>query len=111
MRAAARARDGIALCAAVRDSGQSAARGAAREMKEASVYSFRPNALTQLLEELDAGNLKIVDLTTPLPPETPVIDLPPIFAGSPRLTLTEISRYHHRRLPSYWNTLHLRDHT
>ena len=56
------------------------------------MYSFRPNALTQLLEELDAGTLRIVDLTTPLGPETPVIDLPPIFAGSPGLALTEISR-------------------
>src|SRR5258707_1889947 len=111
MTAAARAPDGIALCAAVRDSGQSAARGAAREMKEASVYSFRPNALTQLLEELDAGNLKIVDLTTPLAPETPVIDLPPIFAGSPGLTLTEISRYDQRGPAWYWNTLHLGEHT
>jgi len=111
MTAPARAPDDIALWAAVRDSGQSAARGAAREMKEASVYSFRPNALTQLLEELDAGNLKIVDLTTPLAPETPVIDLPPIFAGSPGLTLTEISRYDQRGPAWYWNTLHLGEHT
>ena len=51
------------------------------------------NVLSQLLEELRTGNLRVVDLTTPLGPDTPVIDLPPIFAPSPGLTLTEISRY------------------
>ncbi len=49
------------------------------------------DVLAQLLEELAAGHLKVVDLTTPLDPETPVIDLPPMFAPSPGLTLTEIS--------------------
>src|SRR6266571_3709863 len=52
--------------------------------------------LSQLLEELDSGRLKVVDLTSPLGPDTPVIDLPPIFAPSPGLTLTEISRYDSR---------------
>jgi hypothetical protein len=49
-----------------------------------------------LLAELNAGRLKIVDLTTPLVPDTAVIDLPPIFAPSPGVTLTEISRYDER---------------
>jgi kynurenine formamidase len=75
------------------------------------MYSFRPNVLAQLLEELDAGTLRIVDLTTPLGPETPVIDLPPIFAGSPGLTLTEISRYDERGPAWYWNVMHLGEHT
>jgi len=48
------------------------------------------NILSQLLEELNSGRLKIVDLTTPLGPDTPVIDLPPIFAPSPGLTIAEI---------------------
>ena len=34
--------------------------------------------LTQLVEELNAGKLKVVDLTQPLGPETPVIGLPAI---------------------------------
>ncbi len=42
--------------------------------------------LSQLVEELSAGRIRVVDLTTPLGPETPVIDLPPIFAPSPGLT-------------------------
>jgi kynurenine formamidase len=51
-----------------------------------------PTVLTQLVEELNAGKLKIVDLTQPLGPETPVIGLPPIFGASPGLTIEQISR-------------------
>ncbi len=39
--------------------------------------------LTQLVDELNRGTLKVVDLTQPLGPSTPVIGLPPIFASSP----------------------------
>ncbi|GAC1363897.1 MAG: cyclase family protein [Ktedonobacteraceae bacterium] len=67
--------------------------------------------LTLLLEELNNGGLKIVDLTTPLAPETAVIDLPPVFAPSPGLTLTEISRYDNRGPAWYWNILNLGEHT
>jgi kynurenine formamidase len=69
------------------------------------------NVLSQLLEELNAGRLKVVDLTTTLGPETPVIDLPPIFAPSPGLTLTEISRYDERGPAWYWNIMNLGEHT
>lgn len=37
------------------------------------------SVLTQLIEELNAGRLRVIDLTTPLGPGTPVIDLPPMF--------------------------------
>ena len=67
--------------------------------------------LSQLIEELNSGRLKIVDLTTPLGPDTPVIDLPPIFAPSPGLSMTEISRYDSRGPAWYWNTLNLGEHT
>ena len=67
--------------------------------------------LTQFLMALHDGSLKIVDLTTPLEPETPVIDLPPLFAPSPGLTLTEISRYDSRGPGWYWNILNLGEHT
>ena len=67
--------------------------------------------LSQLIEELNAGRLKIVDLTTPLGPDTPVIDLPPIFAPSPGLSMSEISRYDSRGPAWYWNTLTLGEHT
>jgi len=69
------------------------------------------SVLQQLLEELNSGGLKIVDLTTPLEPETAVIDLPAVFAPSPGLTLTEISRYDSRGPGWYWNILNLGEHT
>jgi isatin hydrolase len=69
------------------------------------------SVLSQLLDELNAGSIHVVDLTSPLGPETPVIDLPKDFAPSPGLTLTEISRYDARGPAWYWNTLHLGEHT
>ncbi len=69
------------------------------------------SVLSQLLAELASGNLKIVDLTTPLEPETPVIDLPPIFAPSPGVTLTEISHYDERGPAWYWNIINMGEHT
>jgi kynurenine formamidase len=67
--------------------------------------------LSQLVAELVAGRIRVVDLTTPLGPETPVIGLPPIFAGSPGLSVTEISRYNEQGPAWYWNILHLGEHT
>lgn len=69
------------------------------------------NLLSQLIDELNSGQLKVVDLTTPLGPDTIVIDLPPIFAPSPGLTLTEISRYDSRGPAWYWNIMNLGEHT
>jgi kynurenine formamidase len=69
------------------------------------------NVLTQLVEELNAGTLVVVDLTQPLGPDTPVIDLPPMFASSPGLTIKQISRYDAAGPGWYWNTLHLGEHT
>ena len=69
------------------------------------------NVLGQLLEALQNGSLHIVDLTTPLEPETPVIDLPSAFAPSPGVTLTEISRYDSRGPAWYWNVLNMGEHT
>ena len=68
------------------------------------------DVLAQLLEELTTGKLKVVDLTSPLEPDTPVIDLPPIFAPSPGLTLTEISHYDNRGPAWYWNVLNMGEH-
>ena len=67
--------------------------------------------LSQFVAELAAGRIRVVDLTTPLEPETPVIDLPPMFAPSPGLSVTEISRYNDAGPAWYWNILHLGEHT
>jgi len=69
------------------------------------------NILTQLVEELNAGTLKVVDLIQPLGPSTPVIGLPPIFASSPGVTIEQISRYDEKGPGWYWNALHLGEHT
>ena len=67
--------------------------------------------LTQLVDELNRGSLKIVDLTQPLGPETPVIGLPPIFGQSPGVSMEVISCFDDKGPAWYWNVLHLGEHT
>jgi kynurenine formamidase len=67
--------------------------------------------LTQLVDALNAGSLKVVDLTSPLGPDTPVIGLPPQFGNSPGLTMEVISKFDDKGPAWYWNVLHLGEHT
>lgn len=67
--------------------------------------------LSRLIEELDAGRLEVVDLTQSLGPETPVIELPPMFASSPGVRMEVISHYDEAGPAWYWNTLYLGEHT
>ena len=67
--------------------------------------------LAQLVAALDRGTLRIVDLTQPLAPDTPVIGLPDIFAASPGVTIEPISRYDEKGPAWYWNTLRFGEHT
>ena len=67
--------------------------------------------LQQLADELQAGRVRVVDLTQPLGPATPVIGLPPIFAPSPGVTIDTISRYDDKGPAWYWNTLTFGEHT
>jgi kynurenine formamidase len=67
--------------------------------------------LADLVAALDAGSLKVVDLTQPLGPDTPVIGLPPMFASSPGVTLEVISRYDDKGPAWYWNTVTMGEHT
>jgi kynurenine formamidase len=67
--------------------------------------------LTQLVADLNAGRLEVIDLTQPLGPSTPVIGLPPIFAPSPGVTIETISRYDEKGPAWYWNTLRMGEHT
>jgi isatin hydrolase len=69
------------------------------------------DVLSQLVQALASGAVRVVDLSQPLGPETPVIDLPPQFGQSPPLTISEISRYDERGPAWYWNTLNLGEHT
>lgn len=67
--------------------------------------------LTQLVAALRDERIKVVDLTQPLEPDTPVIELPPIFAPSPGFSMEIISRYDDQGPAWYWNTIHLGEHT
>ena len=67
--------------------------------------------LAQLIDELNSGKLKIVDLTQPLGPETPVIGLPPQFGASPGVTIDLISRFDDKGPAWYWNTIRMGEHT
>src|SRR5579859_4401354 len=69
------------------------------------------DTLIQFAEDLASGRLTVVDLSQPLGPQTPVIELPPIFAASPGCTIEEISRYDQRGPGWYWNTIRLGEHT
>ena len=69
------------------------------------------SVLTQLAQALASGAVRVVDLTQPLGPNTPVIGLPDIFAPSPGVTIEEISRYDDRGPAWYWNTITLGEHT
>jgi kynurenine formamidase len=70
-----------------------------------------PSTLAQLVDDLIAGRLRVVDLTQPLGPATPVIDLPSIFAASPGVTIEPLSRYDERGPAWYWNALRFGEHT
>ena len=54
---------------------------------------------------------RIVDLTQPLGPDTPVIGLPPMFASSPGVSLEVISRFDEKGPAWYWNTIRMGEHT
>ncbi len=69
------------------------------------------SVLADLVASLDSGALKVVDLTQPLGPETPVIGLPPIFASSPGVSIDVISRYDEKGPGWYWNTIRMGEHT
>jgi len=67
--------------------------------------------LTQLADALSNGSVRIVDLTQPLGPDTPVIGLPPMFGQSPGLTMEPVSHFDDKGPGWYWNVLHLGEHT
>ena len=63
--------------------------------------------LNDLIAALASGRIRVVDLTQPLGPDTPVIGLPPVFASSPGVTLDVISRYDEKGPAWYWNTIRM----
>ena len=69
------------------------------------------SVLLDLANALADARVRVVDLTQPLGPDTPVIGLPPTFAPSPGVTIDVISRYDDKGPAWYWNTLRFGEHT
>jgi len=67
--------------------------------------------LAQLVAGLNTGTLRVIDLTQPLGPDTPVIGLPPMFGSSPGVTLEVISRFDEKGPAWYWNIIRMGEHT
>ena len=67
--------------------------------------------LTQLIAALADGSVEVVDLSIPLGPDTQVIALPDMFAPSPGVTISQISRYDDKGPGWYWNTITMGEHT
>ncbi|NOZ42549.1 MAG: cyclase family protein [Alphaproteobacteria bacterium] len=67
--------------------------------------------LTNLVSEMAAGSLRVVDLTVPLSAATPVIGLPEEFSPSPAFKLEQISHYDDRGPAWYWNSFSCGEHT
>lgn len=73
--------------------------------------SASAQVLTQLASGILGGKIRVVDLTVPLEPATPTIQLPPNFAPSKPFSLEEISRYDERGPAWYWNNIACGEHT
>jgi kynurenine formamidase len=67
--------------------------------------------LADLAASIVNGGIRVVDLTVPLEPATPTIQLPPQFAPSKPFALEEISRYDQRGPAWYWNNIACGEHT
>src|SRR6201987_5987693 len=70
------------------------------------------NTLASLATALVSGSIKVVDLTAPLGPETPVLYLPPQFGkNTPSVKVHQISEYNQDGPFWAWNWLELGEHT
>ncbi|MEU9916564.1 cyclase family protein [Streptomyces sp. NPDC051001] len=71
----------------------------------------QPSVLAALLSGLRSGAIEVVDLTSPLSSQTPVIRLPEGFGQTQVFELEEISRYDDRGPAWYWNNFRTGEHT
>src|ERR1700751_5271096 len=67
--------------------------------------------LASLLEELASARLRVVDLTQPLPPQTPLLPLPTQWNNTPAFKIWELSPYDDRGPAWYWNAFETGEHT
>jgi kynurenine formamidase len=66
--------------------------------------------LAGLLESLNSGAVRVVDLTQSLSESTPIIQLPEPFVNTPGFKLEELSRYDDRGPGWYWNRIEMGEH-
>ena len=69
------------------------------------------STLSALTSALSSGSVEVIDLTAPLTPDTPKIQLPPEFGQTAAFELEEISRYDDRGPAWYWNDIVTGEHT
>ena len=69
------------------------------------------SVLAALTTALSSGQIEVIDLTTPLSSDTPILELPPEFGQTARFTFEEISRYDDRGPAWYWNNFRTGEHT
>lgn len=69
------------------------------------------SVLSALVAALDSADVEIVDLTAPLSPATPVLQLPPPFANTIPLSLEPVSAFDDDGPAWKWNNIHTGEHT
>ncbi|WP_448809916.1 cyclase family protein [Agromyces bauzanensis] len=69
------------------------------------------SASSSLAQALASGALEIIDLTAPLSPSTPVVQVPPPFAPSAALSVTPISDFDENGPGWSWNDVTLGEHS
>ncbi|MBI4445338.1 MAG: cyclase family protein [Acidobacteria bacterium] len=67
--------------------------------------------INELVREIRSGRIKLIDLTKPLSPVTPVISLPPPFADAPPFSRKVIAQYDERGPDWYWSEIRMGEHT
>src|ERR1041385_7830079 len=67
--------------------------------------------LTDLVTALRKGDIQVIDLTSDLDADTPLLPLPPQWPNTPPFQLHEISRYDERGPAWYWNWFSTGEHT
>lgn len=68
-------------------------------------------AVSALLAALAAGQVEIIDLTAPLSPSTPVLQLPPPFANTIPIRLEPVSAFDDDGPAWKWHDIHTGEHT
>jgi kynurenine formamidase len=67
--------------------------------------------LSDLVAAFASGSVEVVDLTAPLSPDTPLLQLPEQFGQTARFELELISRYDDAGPAWYWNNFRTGEHT